>query len=376
MKMKTDSRGPKIIYQELIDGGELISDLNQESVVGYFDRLYTHILNETSVPKSSFIGRFFRPSNKYRDIRGIYLWGSVGRGKTFLLDLFYNCIPIDRKQRVHYHKFMQDIHKEINLTKVSGNNNPDPLENIILRISNKTRLLCFDEFQVTDIGDAMILGRLFDGLISSGVIIVITSNRAPDLLYHGGINRDRFMPFIETVKNKMNVIELSGDGDFRQLYLRQADLYMIPICEKNIDYLGATFSQLTGQSYFIPIEIEVQGRLLKVDKAAKGVAWFTFDELCGKPLGAADYLAVQSSFHTVLIEGVPQMGPEKRNEAKRFVTLIDVLYENMISLVIVADVRPEELYPKGTGNFEFDRTISRLNEMQSEEYLAHNYSFK
>ena len=349
-------------YNDLIESQRIKFDPIQEEVVKELQDLAQSLVKPS---KRGFLP--LRATNN--DIKGIYLWGDVGRGKTMLVDLFYKVVPLSEKKRVHYHSFMRDFHREINLAKVSGSKGLDPLEQIVTRISNEVKLLCFDEFQVTDIGDAMILGRLFKELFLSGVVPVITSTRAPDDLYIGGVNRDRFIPFIEIVKEKMAVVGLHGDQDYRQLFLRKTELYITPLGPNATQQLEQTFKQLTGNSEVETAELNVQGRLLSISRTAKGVAWMTFDDLCGSPLGAADYIALAESFHTFLIDEVPRMGVENRNEAKRFITLIDVLYEKKSSTVLSAEVPPAELYNEGVGHFEFKRTVSRILEMQSKEYL-------
>jgi len=270
--------------------------------------------------------------------------------------------------------FMQEVHREINALQVSGEGDSprdgDVMAPLIERISGETKLLCFDEFHVTDIGDAMILGRLFTGLIDNGVVPVMTSNREPDALYEGGINRQNFVPFIELVKERMDVIPLDGPHDYRQLFLREAQLYITPLSEHADRALARAFERLSGGGELEPVDIEVQGRTLHIKKAAKGVAMLTFEELCAQPLGAADYLALEAAFHTIILNGIPRMTADKRNEAKRFVTLIDILYEHRVHLVCAADAEPLDLYPAGDGAFEFARTASRLTEMQSEDYIA------
>jgi len=231
------------------------------------------------------------------DIRGVYIHGGVGRGKTMLMDLLYSGVSLEAKRRTHFHSFMQEVHREINALQVSGEGDSprdgDVMAPLIERISGETKLLCFDEFHVTDIGDAMILGRLFTGLIDNGVVPVMTSNREPDALYEGGINRQNFVPFIELVKERMDVIPLDGPHDYRQLFLREAQLYITPLSEHADRALARAFERLSGGGELEPVDIEVQGRTLHIKKAAKGVAMLTFEELCAQPLGAADYLDLE-----------------------------------------------------------------------------------
>ena len=365
--------GPLAAYRALLMQDGLAFDPVQEAAAGALQRLHDALAAWEAHPKKRGGIRLFGRRAEPEPVRGVYLWGSVGRGKTMLMDLFFEHAPVRSKRRVHYHRFMQELHREINAARVAGDNTADPIAPIVKRLAEEAHLLCFDEFHVTDIGDAMVLGRLFEGLFAAGVVPVVTSNRAPDGLYEGGVNRDRFLPFIEIVKANMDVVELDGDTDYRQLYLREARLYHTPLSAEADAALALAFERLTGGAELEPVSLEVQGRTLKVPRAAKGVAWFTFDELCGQPLGAADYIAIEAAFHTVLLGGVPRMTPERRNEAKRFVTLIDVLYEHRVHTIIAADAPPSELYPQGTGSFEFGRTASRLIEMQSEEYVASSH---
>lgn len=327
-------------------------------------------LARTPPPKQKRWRLFGRRDQERNDVRGVYIHGGVGRGKTMLMDLLFSGATLDAKRRAHFHSFMQEVHREINASQVTGAGEGDVMMPLIRRIADETKLLCFDEFHVTDIGDAMILGRLFTGLLDNGVVPVMTSNRAPDALYEGGINRQNFVPFIELVKERMDVVPLDGPHDYRQLFLREAQLYLTPLGESADRALVRAFERLSGGTKYEPVDLEVQGRLLRIEKAAKGVAMLTFGELCARPLGAADYLALEAAFHTIILNGIPRMTADKRNEAKRFVTLIDVLYEHRVHLVCAADTAPVELYPAGDGAFEFERTASRLTEMQSDAYIA------
>lgn len=347
----------------------------QEAVAVRLQSLHEELLAKASAAPQQKRWRLFgKRDEAVTETRGVYIHGGVGRGKTMLMDLLYAGVNIEAKRRAHFHAFMQEVHREINATQVTGGDNGgqggDVIAPLIARIAAETKLLCFDEFHVTDIGDAMILGRLFTGLLDSGVVPVMTSNRAPDALYEGGINRQNFVPFIELVKARMDVVPLDGPNDYRQLFLREAQLYITPLGEGADKALARAFERLSGGTTFEPVDIEVQGRTLRVEKAAKGVAMLTFEELCAQPLGAADYLALEAAFHTVILNGIPCLTAEKRNEAKRFVTLIDVFYEHRVHLICAADAMPGELYPAGDGAFEFERTASRLTEMQSDAYIA------
>jgi len=305
--------------------------------------------------------------------RGLYLWGGVGRGKSMLMDLFFRTAPVAQKRRVHFHEFMQETHTRIgdwrkNAADRKGKD--DPIPPVAKAIAETARLLCFDEFQVTDIADAMLLGRLFEQLFDIGVVVVATSNRVPDDLYKDGINRQLFLPFIEELKDRLDVMEIASGVDHRLQQLTAAPVYYAPLDPKAETALSAAWNRLTQGAEAQSCTITVQGRAVPVPREAAGVAWFAFEDLCAQPLGAADYLALAAQFHTLLIEKVPQLSSAKRNEAKRFVTLIDALYEAKTKLVMSAAAEPEALYPEGDGAFEFERTASRLMEMRSELYLA------
>lgn len=305
--------------------------------------------------------------------KGLYLWGGVGRGKSMLMDLFFRSAPVAKKRRVHFHEFMQETHARIStwrkrLERKKGQD--DPIPPVAKAIAADARLLCFDEFQVTDIADAMLLGRLFEQLFDIGVVVVATSNRVPDDLYRDGINRQLFLPFIAELKERLEVMEIASGIDHRLQQLTAAPVYYTPLGPDADAALEDAWNRLTQGAEPQSCTITVQGRAVPVPREAAGVARFTFNELCARPLGAADYLALAARFHTLLIASVPELSPEKRNEAKRFVTLIDALYEAKTKLVMSAAAEPDDLYPAGDGAFEFERTASRLMEMRSQSYLA------
>jgi cell division protein ZapE len=284
-----------------------------------------------------------------------------------LMDLFFAVAPVEKKRRVHFHAFMLETHERIHR---HGKRAPgDPIGPVAASIASETTLLCFDEFHVTDIADAMILGRLFQALFGHGVVVVATSNRAPDELYKDGLQRERFLPFIALLQQRLDVLELESGRDYRLAKLARKPVYHHPLTGEAHEALETAFADLTDGAAGEPAVIDVKGRRLTVSRAAKGVAWFTFDELCVRPLGAADYLALAERFHTIILEGIPAMGPEQRNEAKRFNTLIDTLYDRHVNLVASAAAAPEALYPAGDFAFEFERTVSRLQEMQSADYI-------
>jgi cell division protein ZapE len=304
--------------------------------------------------------------------QGLYLYGGVGRGKSMLMDLFFARAPIARKRRVHFHEFMLEAHGRINAfrrTPADERDGDDPIPPVARELAEDAWLLCFDEFEVRDVADAMILGRLFTQLFERGVVVVATSNRAPDELYAGGLNRQLFLPFIELLKRQLDVLHLEALRDYRLMRLDGQPVYHAPLSPAAEAALDEDFRLLTDEAQGAPGEIEVQGRRVPVPEQARGVARFSFDELCARPLGAADYLALADRFHTLIVRGVPRLSPDRRNEARRFATLIDVLYDNRRRLICSAEATPDRLYPEGDGSFEFARTISRLIEMQSAEYL-------
>jgi predicted ATPase len=279
--------------------------------------------------------------------------------------------PVEKKRRVHFHEFMAEVHGRLHrLRQRAKQEGGDPIPPTAKEIAADAWLLCFDEFDVNDIADAMILGRLFEALFALGVVVVATSNKAPDDLYKGGLQRERFLPFIDLVKRKLDVLSVSGDTDYRLDRLKGMPVYHAPLDEKAAAALENIFRELTDGEPGAPDRVSVLGRSVPVPKAARGVAWFGFNDLCRKALGASDYLAIADRYHTVIVEGIPRLGKENRNEARRFIHLVDALYERKANLVCSAESAPEALYREGDGAFEFQRTVSRLMEMQSAEYIA------
>lgn len=305
---------------------------------------------------------------------GVYLWGGVGRGKSMLMDLFFGCLAIERKRRVHFHEFMIEVHDRLRIERARESG--DPIAPVAAALAADVRCLAFDEMVVNNSADAMILSRLFRAMWADGLAVVATSNRAPDDLYKDGLNREHFLPFIAELKQRCDVVPLNGPTDYRLDRLGSMRTWIVPNGAEATATLAAAFFRLTDYDTAdranVPSEdIAVQGgRSLHVPKSLKGVAVFSFRRLCGEPRGAADYLAIARRFHTVIIVGIPRLGPENRNEAARFVTLVDALYEHRVKLLAAADAEPEALYAAGDGRFEFDRTVSRLMEMRSDDYLA------
>ena len=300
--------------------------------------------------------------------KGLYIWGDVGRGKTMLMDFFFEDVAVVKKRRAHFNRFMMDVHARIHAERQRADSG-DPIPVVAHDLADEARLLCFDEFQVTDVADAMILGRLFDRLFEEGVIIVATSNTAPDRLYEGGLNRQLFLPFIEEIKQRLEVVELNGATDYRLQRISGLNVYLTPLGPQADAAMDAAWRRLTDCSQGKPCSLTVLGRKLPVPQAARGVARFSFDELCDKPLAAGDYLAIAQEFHTVLIDHIPLMTDNMHNVARRFTLLVDSFYDEGVKLVCSAAGPPDQLYPSGIASDAFRRTASRLAEMQSEDYL-------
>ncbi|MEY4707088.1 MAG: hypothetical protein RJB58_811 [Pseudomonadota bacterium] len=304
--------------------------------------------------------------------RGLYIWGDVGRGKTLLMDMFFDTAPVAKKSRAHFNSFMVDVHARIHAQRQKAGSD-DPIPPVARSIAEDARLLCFDEFQVTDVADAMILGRLFDRLFAEGVSIIATSNTPPDRLYEGGLNRQLFAPFIEEIKQRLDVVELNGQTDYRLQRISGLNVYITPLSPQADTAMDAAWQRLTDSRTGKPACLTVLGRRLIVPQAARGVARFAFDELCDRPLAAADYLALAQEFHTLLIDHIPVMTDNMHNVARRFTLLIDTLYDEGVKLICSAAAPPNDLYPAGIASDAFRRTASRLAEMQSEDYLRRGH---
>ncbi len=358
-------------YAALVADAELRPDEAQLQVVAKLDALAASL--ETPPQRPGLFARLGGAAEP-AVARGLYIWGGVGRGKSMLMDLFYSRTSVTPKRRVHFHEFMLEIHAAIHEQRQKGGS--DPIPAVAAAVAAGAKLLAFDEMQVKDIADAAILSRLFTALFERGVTVVATSNRVPDDLYKDGLNRQLFLPFIAMIKQRCEVIPLDGPTDYRLQRLGDAATWHVPNGAKATKAMSDAFFRMTdypvANREMVPTDtIPVHGgRTLFVPKAVKGVAVFSFARLCRRPMGAADYLAMARRYHTVFIVGIPIMGPENRNEAARFVTLIDALYEYKVKLIASADAEPAALYPVGDGVFEFERTVSRLMEMQSHEYLA------
>ena len=307
---------------------------------------------------------------------GIYLFGGVGRGKTMLMDMFFVSVQSPRKRRVHFHTFMLEVHRWMHSWRQDAGRPAslgDPIPVLARELSSKIDLLCFDEFEIHDVADALIMRRIFSGLLDSNVRIVMTSNWHPEELYLGGLQREMFIPFINYLKEKLEIIPLGNGTDCRLLGLRSMPVYFSPLNENTRSALEAAFRSLTGGADSIPEEMVVEGRQLRIGRANQGIAWLSFKELCEQPVGSSDYLAIIARFHTLMMPDIPIMLPQHRNEARRFAVLVDMLYDHNVKLVCSAAGAPEELYTRGTGSREFRRTSSRLREMQTAAYLSRSH---
>ncbi|MGN6517566.1 MAG: cell division protein ZapE [Rhizomicrobium sp.] len=351
-------------YRAAVASGEIRPDAAQEAAAKRLQQLAT-ALRSYRAGRSLFFGQRQAP-------RGLYIWGDVGRGKSMLMDLFFESAAVRNKSRVHFNAFMVDVHARIHAERERGEH-PDPIPPVAKAIADRATLLCFDEFQVSDVADAMILGRLFQQLFERGVVIVATSNIEPDRLYEGGLNRQLFLPFIALIDEKLDVIELNGNHDYRMQRMSGLDIYITPLGPEADAKMDAAWQRLTDTERGQPRMLTVLGRTLVVPQAARHVARFTFDDLCVRALAAADYLEIAGHFHTVLIDDIPVINETMRNEARRFTLLIDTLYDEGVKLICSAAAPPDRLYPSGDGAEAFRRTASRLVEMRSEEYLRRGH---
>jgi len=364
-------------YQSLVRSGHIEADAAQAAAVIRMNALAEAIERSRLARKSSPLGWLFgAKTDAAQASSGLYIWGPVGRGKTMLMDLFFAEVPAQRKRRVHFHDFMADVHGRIHAwrqqTKEARAEGSEPISPVAGTLADEASVLCFDEFTVNDIADAMILGRLFKALWERGVIIIATSNVDPRDLYKDGLNRALFLPFIDELVGRLDVLKLEARTDYRLEKLSGAPVYHVPVDAAAVEALDAAWRRLTSDAPRSPRLIRVGTREINVPAAAGGVARFAFADLCERPLGASDYLALARAFHTIVLDGVPIMDFERRNEAKRFITLIDVLYEHHVKLVVSAEAEPAALYVSAQGReaFEFERAASRLIEMRSEAYLG------
>lgn len=366
------------LYAARLAAGDLSEDPAQAAVIAAFSELEDELRQRSLAQKSSALGWLFQKRAPVAAPRGLYVYGEVGRGKTMIMDLFYEALPAKDKRRAHFHAFMGDVHERIfreRQAQKSGErrNNSDPIAVVGADLAAEAHILCFDEFHVTDIADAMILGRLFEKMFAEGVVVVATSNVAPQNLYAGGLNRALFLPFIALIEKRMRVMTLNARTDYRMEKLEGVSTWYTPLGVEADAAISAAWRRLVGPRGGAPGAIELKGRKLRVPLMGQGAARFGFPDLCEAPLGPnPDYLTLARTFHTMVVEHIPVMRPDQRNEAKRFISLIDTLYDANVKLIASAAAEPEELYvgADGTEAFEFARTVSRLREMRSEQYLA------
>lgn len=371
------SGGPLPAYRARVANGLLAADPGQVLAAERLQDLWVKLRGYDPAPErpaGGWLSRFLnrKPVDEVPagTPQGLYLVGEVGRGKSMLMDLFFAAADLRRKKRLHFHRFMQDSHARIHVWKRDHPEGADPIPPLADSLAAEAALLCFDEFQVNDIADALLLGRLFEALFERGVVVVATSNTVPEDLFKGQPGRDAFLPFIALIQRRLELIVMSGARDYRRDRIRGLPTWHVPADGRAERALDAAFRELTGQESGKPDTLVVSGRRVAVPQAANGVARFDFDMLCGTALGAGDYLAVATHFHTVILDGVPRLSPDNFDKARRFITLIDALYDHRVKLVASAADIPDRLYTEGRNATAFERTASRLNEMQGAEWLS------
>ena len=360
--------GPLALYRQRVTRGELAADPAQARAVEALQRLYRDL--QHAAPPRGWRRKVAKLAGKrHTTVRGLYLWGSVGRGKTFLMDLFYNALPFPDKRRQHFHRFMASVHDELKQHR----NVEDPLELVAETIADQTRIICFDEFAVTDIADAMLLGNLFAGLFARGVTLAATSNIVPDQLYAGGLQRQRFLPTIELLKQHTEVVHVDGAVDYRLRALERADVYQTPTGEAAERRLAEFFSAIAPDEGDAGGSLELFGRQIPYRRAAEGVIWFDFDAICDGPRSKDDYIELSRVHHTVLVSNVPRFDATVENQARRFIALVDEFYDRRVKLIVSASAPATELYRGERLKHDFLRTQSRLQEMQSHDYLKQEH---
>lgn len=355
-------------YQDDLSLIDFQYDEAQERAVKELQRLFNELTKVKKKPTWRLsLKAKFSPKSTVPDIQGIYFWGGVGRGKTYLVDTFYECLPFDDKMRVHFHRFMHRVHQDLKTFSKQS----DPLKLVAKKLAKETRIICFDEFFVSDITDAMILGTLMEELFASGIVLVATSNIEPDGLYKNGLQRARFLPAIELINQHTRVINVDSGTDYRMRTLEQAEIYHYPLDKAAQQNLDSYFAKLAPDHHGETTSIEIEGRHIRVMKKAEDVVMFDFLDLCDGPRSQTDYIELSKEFHTVLLANVMQMDESKDDIARRFIAMVDEFYERKVKLIISAEVKAEELYSNGRLSFEFQRCLSRLQEMQSRDYLSH-----
>jgi cell division protein ZapE len=354
------AHSPLLQYRKLAGNGTFIADPQQELVIIALDKLW-HALQRQRNPR--LLGRIRRNRPEY--IQGLYIWGTVGRGKTWLMDLFFENLPVKRKQRVHFHRFMQRIHQSLS----DLGNVRDPLPRIAADWARNCSVLCLDEFFVSDIADAMLLGGLFENLFQQGVTLVTTSNIAPDDLYMNGLQRAKFLPAIELIKQNTRVLELSGGTDYRLRNLEQSEIFHFPLDVAADSVMTESFNRMAAECE-LDHDLQINGRNFHARRRGDGIIWFDFEELCVQPRGSIDFIEIARTFNTVMLSNMPRLAEADSNATRRFITLVDEFYDRNVKLLISADAPIKELYEGKVLGFEFQRTVSRLTEMQSHEYLA------
>ncbi len=371
------SQGPLPAYRAKLAAKELAHDPSQLLAAERLQELWVKLRGYDPSPKAGngkLLSKFLRRKkvDEAGEDRpnGLYLVGEVGRGKSMLMDLFFESADVARRRRIHFHRFMQDVHGRIHAWKKAHPQTVDPIPPLADSIASEAALLCFDEFQVNDIADAMILGRLFQALFDRGVVVVATSNTRPDDLFKGQPGRDAFLPFIALIKKRLDVLMMEDGRDFRRMRLRGMPTWHVPADRRADEALDRAFAELTGNAVPHKEHLTVMGRRLDVPLAAEGVARFDFSALCGTALGAGDYLALATHYHTLVLDGIPKLSPANYDEARRFITLIDAAYDHRMKLVASAAAQPDQLYERGEGAKAFERTASRLEEMQSQDWIT------
>lgn len=358
---------PRERYQKDIECNGFTADPAQRIAVEHTQRLYDELLAKQD-KNSSLITRLKQSfnGNKTVPVKGLYLWGGVGRGKTWIIDAFFETLPFENKRRIHFHRFMQWVHHQLKQLK----NRENPLVIVAERFANDTHVLCFDEFHVSDITDAMILAGLLGALFERGVTLVATSNESPDELYAGGLQRDRFLPAIELIKQHTDVVQVEGDIDYRLRFLDKAEIYHFPLNEGAEEMLTNCFCHIAPDAGKKDVVLDIEGRSIETVRCADGVVWFDFNAICDRPRGTADYIEIAREYQTVLIGGIPVMNEADIDRANRFITLVDEFYDRNVKLILAAEADPEYLYSGKRLARKFQRTISRLQEMRTHDYLA------